>query len=79
MPNFNYTVMRQVVIDERPEDSLSSVLWVAWDVQASSAKEAVLDAADIPATYLVYESDPIVFDVDNVTRLEVVQSDQSDE
>ena len=78
MPNFNYTVMRQVDIDQSLSDALEPV-WIAWDVQATSAKEAVEDAADIPGVYLVYESDPIVFEMDNVTRLEVVQSDQSGE
>lgn len=76
MANFNYTVLRQANTDEKPEDSLSTELWIAVDVQASSAKEAVLQAADIPATYLVYESDPVVFEVDNVTRLEVIQRDE---
>lgn len=80
---FNYTVMRPAILDIGPgePDAQPRELgtWEVWDVQANSAKEAVEAAADIPGSYVVFESDPIFYQMDNVTRLEIVEIDQADD
>lgn len=76
---FTYTIMRQskVLSDEGIEVELPT--WEVWEVQASSAKEAVEDCADIPATYYCFECDPKLYEVDHFTRLKAVEVTDSDE
>jgi len=72
---FHYTVMRAAKPALEVGPNSHEELWIVWDVEADNPEDAVTEAADIPATYVVFDADGIVFEVDNVTRLEVVQRD----
>ena len=68
---FKYTVIRQATIEENPAHETQD-LWQAWDVEARSPKEAVDHVAHVVGEYLVFDEDPRVFAVGEVTELRAI-------